>query len=114
MQAARQWRRARAHESVPGSLSALVSGRPHPQAAARDRRDIVARRRALPAWRGCDGTRQVAYAWLPAVHRSWSCSEPKAMGVSSRSHAAEQNFDNESVSAVAMTTITMLRGATIG
>src|ERR1700694_5696421 len=65
-------------EGVPRSPCALVSARPHPQAAARDRRDTVARRRALLPWRDCDGARQVTCAWLRAVHRSWSCSEPKA------------------------------------
>jgi hypothetical protein len=43
--------------------------------------------RFAPNWR-------VTYAWLRAVHRSWSCTEPKAMSVSSQSRAAEQNFDN--------------------
>jgi len=43
---------------------APVSARPHPQAAARDRRDTVARRRALLRWRDCDGTWQVTCAWL--------------------------------------------------
>jgi hypothetical protein len=45
----------RVREGVPGSPRALVSARPHPQAAAQDRRDTVAQRRA----RDCAGTRQV-------------------------------------------------------
>src|SRR3981189_709417 len=36
----------RVHEGVPRSPCALVSARPRPQAAAQDRRDTVARRRA--------------------------------------------------------------------
>ena len=55
----------RVREDTPRSPFALVSAWPHPKAAARDRSDTVARR--LP-WRACDGTRQVIYAWVRAVH----------------------------------------------
>src|SRR5258707_9275802 len=81
---------ARVREGVPRSPCALVSARPHPQAVAQDRRDTVALRRAALPWRACDGTRQVTCAWLRAVHRSWSCSEPTATsGVKLFSLAAE-------------------------
>src|ERR1700730_7432070 len=65
------WFRLRVRGGVPGWQCALVSAQPHPQTAARDRCDIVARCRALPSWRDCDGTWQVPRAWLRAVHRSW-------------------------------------------
>src|SRR5258708_6539821 len=58
----------RVHEGVPRSPCALVSSRPHPQAAAQDRRDTVARCRALLPWPDCDGAPQVTCAWLRAVH----------------------------------------------
>jgi hypothetical protein len=57
----------RVHADVPRSPCALVSARPHPQAAAQDRRDTAARRRVLLRWRDCDGARQVTCAWLRAV-----------------------------------------------
>src|SRR5882724_2844942 len=38
-----------------------------------DRRDIVARCRALLPWRDRDGIGPVTCAWLRAVHRSLSC-----------------------------------------
>ncbi len=71
----------RVHEGVPGSSCALVSAQPRPQTSAPDRRDTLARRRALLLWRDRDGTWQVSCAWLRVVHRSWSCSEPKATAV---------------------------------
>src|ERR1700682_3598720 len=61
---------ARVHEGAPRSPCALVLARPHPQTAAQDRSDTVARRRAPLPWRARDGTRQVTCASLRAVHRS--------------------------------------------
>src|SRR5271166_3920803 len=61
----------RVREGAPQSPCALVSARPRPKAAARDRSDTVARRRAPLPWRACDGTRQVTCAYLRVVHRSW-------------------------------------------
>jgi hypothetical protein len=62
----------RVREGAPQSPFALVSTRPHPKAAAQDRSDTVARRRAPLPWRACAGTRQVICEWLRAVRRSWA------------------------------------------
>src|SRR5258707_8387841 len=61
----------RVHEGVPRSPCALVSGPPHPQTVALDRRGTVVGRRAPLPWRDCGGTRRVTCAWLRAVHRSF-------------------------------------------
>src|SRR3984885_4416440 len=66
----------RAHEAAPLSPFALVSARPHPRGVAQGPRDIVARRRGPLPWRAFDGTRQVACAWLRALHRSWIAPRP--------------------------------------
>src|SRR4051812_29471884 len=60
----------RSHGAVPISLFALVSERPHPLVAARDRHDTAAPGRALLSSRSCDGARQEVYAWRQVVHRT--------------------------------------------